>query len=59
MAYVGIDVHKRHTQICVQDDDGTVVLERRIRTEAEELRKAFGEIEAGKVLLGDPSATPG
>src|SRR4051812_9205675 len=51
MAYIGIDVHKRETQICVLGDDGTVLLETRIRTEAEKVTKAFAEFAPGKVLL--------
>jgi transposase len=51
MAYVGIDVHKRETQICVLDDDGTVLVEKRVRAESETLKKTFGELAAGKVLI--------
>lgn len=51
MAYIGIDVHKRETQICVLGEDGTVVIEKRIRTEAGVLGKTFEELPAGKVLL--------
>lgn len=51
MGFIGIDVHKRETQICVLNDEGAVVVERRILTEAERLRKTFEELPAGKVLL--------
>jgi hypothetical protein len=31
MEYVGIDVHQRESQICIVDEDGHVLLERRVR----------------------------
>lgn len=51
MAYLGIDVHKRETQVCVLNDDGTILLERRVRTESDVLKKTFDELPAGKVVL--------
>lgn len=51
MAYIGIDVHKRETQICVLSDDGAIVLEKRVRTESDVLKKTFNELPAGKVVL--------
>ena len=35
-----MDVHKRETQICIIDAEGTVVLEQRIRTE----RRRFADV---------------
>jgi hypothetical protein len=31
--YIGIDVHKRESQVCILDKEATVVEERRIRSE--------------------------
>src|SRR4030095_4064011 len=32
MEYIGIDVHQRESQVCIVDEDGHVLLERRVRT---------------------------
>lgn len=41
MGVMGVDVHGRETRIRVPNDEGTGVVERRILTEAERLRKTF------------------
>jgi transposase len=51
MAFYGIDVHKRDTQLCAINDDGSVVLERRFRTERAMFADVFRELPPGKVLL--------
>ena len=35
MEYIGIDVHQRESQVCIVDEDGHVLLERRVRTKGE------------------------
>src|SRR5262245_56655074 len=46
-----MDVHKQTTQLCVLDDDGTVVLEQRIRTTRPRLTEEFRARPRGRVLL--------
>ena len=46
-----MDVHKNATQFCALDDDGTVVLERRIRTTRARLTEEFGERPRVRRLL--------
>jgi hypothetical protein len=59
--HIGIDLHKRESQICIETEDGEVI-EKRIRTERDRSIAVFGErprggaptsrdIEAGR--LGD------
>lgn len=45
MVYVGVDLHRRVSQISAMDEQGEVVLARRIRTEPLEFLRAFGELE--------------
>jgi transposase len=35
MEYIGFDVHQRESQVCIVDEDGHVLLERRVRTSGE------------------------
>jgi transposase len=35
MEYIGIDVHKRDSQVCILGEGGEVVLEQRMRTQRE------------------------
>lgn len=51
MEYVGIDLHKVHTQICVQDADGRVLSEIRIRTLRETFEVAFENRPRARILL--------
>lgn len=51
MEYVGIDLHKVHTQICVIDEEGTVLREARISTDAEKFVAFFGERPPARILL--------
>ena len=50
MLYAGIDVHKRCTQICIQDEEG-VLQERRILTERRRLIEEFGNRPKMRILL--------
>ena len=35
MEYIGIDVHQRESQVCIVNEDGQVLLERRVRARGE------------------------
>ena len=50
MEYIGIDVHKSSSQICILGEDGELI-ERRIRTTRDELQKCFGERPAARILI--------
>jgi len=50
MVYAGLDVHKRCTQICLEDESGAL-LERRILTERRRLLEEFG----GKAAHANPA----
>jgi transposase len=51
MEYIGIDVHKRESQVCVLAEGGEVVLERRIATQRERLAELLGKRPKARVLL--------
>jgi len=42
MTYIGMDVHKQETQVCIEDAAGSVVLEQRIRTTPERFTALLG-----------------
>jgi transposase len=50
MVYAGLDVHKRCTQICLEDESGAL-LERRILTERRRLLEEFGGKPPMRILL--------
>jgi transposase len=50
MDHVGIDVHKRESQICIVTADGEVI-EKRIRTERDRFAAVFGERARSKILI--------
>ena len=50
MDHIGIDVHKRESQICIETDDGQVI-EKRIRTERERFIAVLGERPRAKILI--------
>src|SRR5579872_3027949 len=50
MLYAGLDVHKRCTQICIQEEDG-VLYERRILTERHRLFEEFGVEKRPKMRI--------
>jgi transposase len=50
MEYIGIDVHKVHSQVCIRTESGEYQ-ERRIRTERQRLREVFAGRPAGRVLI--------
>ena len=43
MEYIGIDVHHRESQVCIVDEDGHVLLERRVRTSGERFAGEHGQ----------------
>ncbi len=51
MEHIGIDVHKRESQVCVLGEGGEVVLERRIATQRERLTELLGKRPKARVLL--------
>jgi transposase len=51
MEYGAIDLHTRRSQIRIVTDDGTVVLDRRIDTRAEEFARVFGGRPRMRILL--------
>ena len=50
MDHIGIDLHKRESQICIETELGEVV-EKRIRTERERFEAVFGGRPRAKILL--------
>ncbi|MCY1074305.1 IS110 family transposase [Archangium lansingense] len=51
MEYIGIDVHKRDSQVCILGEGGEVVLEQRIRTQRERLGELLSKRPKARVLL--------
>jgi hypothetical protein len=45
MVYVGVDLQRRVSQVTAMDQQGEVILTRRIRTEPLEFLRVFGELE--------------
>lgn len=50
MEYIGIDVHKRESQVCILTDDGQCI-ERRIRTDRDRFGALFGGRARARILL--------
>lgn len=50
MEHIGIDVHKKTSQVCIQTSDGQLV-ERRLATTREALTKLFADRKRAKVLM--------
>lgn len=50
MDIIGIDLHKRESQLCILHSDGTVT-ERRIVTSRERFTAVLGDVAPGRVLL--------
>lgn len=51
MDTIGIDLHKRESQVCILSDDGTIH-EQRIVTSRERFTAVFGNLDGARVLLG-------
>jgi transposase len=50
MEHLGIDVHKKETQICILPEDGKLI-ERRVRTLAERFGEVLGQRSRARILL--------
>ena len=50
MDHVGIDVHKKESQVCILEEDGRVV-EKRIRTLRERFAEVFGGRPKARILV--------
>jgi transposase len=50
MDHIGIDVHKKHSQICILNEDGELI-ERRIRTEAEQFAEVLGPRPRAHIVI--------
>jgi transposase len=51
MEYIGIDVHQRESQVCIVDERGQVLIERRVRTSRERFAELLGARAGARVLL--------
>lgn len=51
MEYVGIDLVKVSSQVCIADAEGTVTMERRIKTTRESFGALFGERENCRIVV--------
>lgn len=47
MVYVGLDVHRKRTQVALLDEDGNEVLNRSIANRAEDLTPVLGKLDPG------------
>jgi transposase len=50
MEHIGIDVHKKETQICILTEDGELI-ERRVRTLADRFTEMLGSRHPARILL--------
>lgn len=51
MHYIGIDLHKTTSQVCIYDERRDAFVERRVRTDFDGLRRALDKHGGGRVLL--------
>jgi hypothetical protein len=50
MDTIGLDLHKRESQLCIRQDDGTII-ERRIATTRERFTEVLGDRPRARILL--------
>jgi transposase len=50
MDYIGIDLHKTSSQVCILTEDGELI-ERRIKTDRESFDKLFGDRPSARILV--------
>ena len=50
MEHIGIDVHKRTSQVCIRTESGELV-ERKLSTAREAFRKLLGERERARIVI--------
>ena len=55
-AYVGIDLHKKTLQVEVQNPDGNVVSNHKVKNTPQEIRWAFAAIPKGAVCVMESSS---
>ncbi|MEX1309196.1 MAG: IS110 family transposase [Candidatus Sulfomarinibacteraceae bacterium] len=58
MEYCGIDLHQNETEICVIDDDGTVIERARIKTSRTSFKRRFDGQTPMKVVLEAGGSSP-
>jgi len=58
MEYCGIDLHQNETEICVVDDDGTLIEQARIKTTRKALRRRFDGQPSMKVAMEAGGSSP-
>jgi hypothetical protein len=51
MDTIGIDVHKKESQVCILTDEGKLLEPPRIPTTVEALRKRFGGRRPARILI--------
>jgi transposase len=51
MLNIGFDLHKRETQVCLLDEAGTVLLERRLPTARSAFTRLLGDQPAARIVL--------
>jgi len=51
VTYIGMDVHKQETQVCIEEADGAVIREQRIRTTRERFTALLGGRPRARILL--------
>ncbi|MBI4259727.1 MAG: hypothetical protein HY658_04080 [Actinobacteria bacterium] len=51
MVYVGMDVHRKRTQVAILDERGTEVLNRNVPNDPGELTAILGELEPGTPVV--------
>jgi hypothetical protein len=56
MEYIGIDVHQRESQVCIVDERGQVLIERRVRTSRERFAALLGARAGARVLVESRSS---
>lgn len=56
MDHVGIDLHERESQICIETEDGEVI-EKRSRTERERFVAVFGPRPKSRILIESMTET--
>lgn len=51
MEFIGIDVHKRDSQVCILSAEGEPLLEKRIRTESGRFAELLGSRPKARILV--------
>jgi transposase len=51
VTYIGMDAHQQETQVCIEDAEGAVMLEQRIRTTRERFTALLGGRPRTRILL--------